>query len=832
MKKIFTLCLLVLLCSISYGQTRSVTGQLIDQETKETIPYATVKLINQNNEITNFGSSDFDGKFSISKIKQGQYSFEATFVGYQNFKREISISNSDVQLGTLYVSPNLQELEEVVIKGMSETVSTKIDRKVYAAADFETARSGTATDMLNKLPSISVSPEGEVSVRGTQGFMVYINGKPTQIDPSTLLSQISANSIQNIEVITVPSAKYDAQGKAGIINITIDKNELNGTSVNVGGMLGGSPWQQGAEPVRGGGNFNIAHQKDKWSYTLGTNYLSRNVDGRREGESTINQFEGPYKGGTYHMDAEGDRPEYHTNYSANLGIGYDINDNSSISASYFYGHKSNKRTANYKYHNYYNDANGNLIPGTNEYIYNPNTHERYGDFHTANLDYNIQFDNMSKLTLGLVYEHSSLGDDLDNKNHIYDNETGTIGEVTTHYTQTTVQPLDGIRLSIDYEMPIADNQTLSFGAQPQFLKQTGNYNYDTLSTNGSWDAHPYSNNYNLTRGIYATYVDYGAHWGKFSLKAGVRMEYMDQRMEVGNYNVFPIVDIPEQDEFVVQKLDFFPSINLDYELTENDRFIFGASRRINRPPTKNMAPFLYRRHYEVYEVGDPTLEPEYVNLAEITYNKSIGNQTIGVTAFYRGVENAVFRVNTVNAGENVLMRSYTNAGNDQSLGLELNANFDIAKKVKLFVGGSLYHYSINGEIYDYNIDQSSMNWSLKSTINADIHKTLSLVWDIDIQSATVTAQGQNDMFYMSNIALVYKPTALPSWTFTGRANDIFQSNIKGLDTTGQDRITGEDAFYQRTTYYRYGPILELSVNYSLNSKKKANKNTVFGEKQF
>ncbi|NME71510.1 TonB-dependent receptor domain-containing protein [Flammeovirga aprica] len=834
MKQILSIILILVNVSFLSAQSFQISGQLIDKDNNESIPYASVKLLDANQEIVNFTSSDFEGNFEMNKVKKGEYDIEISFVGYHSLNKSISLSDH-LNLGTVYLNPNVQQLDEIVVKDLKETVSTKIDRKVYDASDFETARSGTATDMLNKLPQISVSPEGDVSVRGTQGFMVYVNGKPTQIDPSTLLSQISAGSIENIEVITVPSAKYDAQGKAGIINITVNKSELEGTSISAGGMLGGSPWRDGAEPVRGGGNFNITHQKDKWTFNAGANYLSRNVDGRREGDSEITQRDSDgNRTGTYHMDAEGDRPEWHVNYSANAGVGYDFNENTSLKASYFYGHKSNKRTANYVYHNYYKDLDGQMIDGSEEYIYNPNTHNRFGDFHTANLDFFHQFENKSKLNLGVVYEHSILGDDLDNKNQVYNKGTESPEEtILTHYTQVTDQPLHAIRFSLDYEKPISDNQTVSFGVQPQFLTQTGNYNYDTLNlNNGSWEQHPYSNSYELKRNIYAGYVDYGARFGKLNLKAGLRLEYTDQVMTVGNYAVFPIIDVPEQDEFVVQQLNAFPSLNLDYEFNENNRLIFGASRRINRPPTKNMAPFLYRRHFEVYEVGDPTLQPEFVNLAEVTFDKKIGNQNISLTAFYRGVENAVFRVNVVNEGENVLMRSYTNAGDDQSLGLELNSNFNIAKRVKLFMGGSLYHYAINGSIYGQTIDQSSLNWSWKSTLNTELTKTLSFVFDIDVQSATVTAQGQNDLFYMSNIALVYKPTSMPDWTFTGRANDIFQSNIKGLDTTGKDRNSNENTFYQRTTYYRYGPIVEFSVNYTMNAKpKKKGKKTEF-DKQF
>jgi len=255
-----------------------------------------------------------------------------------------------------------------------------------------------------------------------------------------------------------------------------------------------------------------------------------------------------------------------------------------------------------------------------------------------------------------------------------------------------------------------------------------------------------------------------------------------------------------------------------------------------------MTPFLYRRHLEVSEVGDPELQPEYMMNAELIFDQRISKHSITLTGFYRGVDNAVFRVNTItNENDNVfavikeevLIRSYTNAGNSKSLGAELNANIDVSKFAKFFIGGSLYNYSVKGDIFGYQVNNSSTNWSLKANMNLSFTKEIKFTADFNLKSATITAQGQNDFLYLANSALSYIPSKFKGWDFSLRLLDIISSNIEGLDTQAFNK-QGKEIFYQTTDYYRNGKIVEFGINYSFNSKGKNSKKTesTFGKEQF
>jgi len=843
-KIIFTGVFLLLLLNV-FGQKGSISGVVLDQSSGDKIPFATVSVYNQSETLVGGSVSSDKGKFKVEDIDFGEYKVVVSFIGYNATTiNPVSVSQekATANLGTIEIAASSVELEGVEVKGMASSTSKKIDRQTYRASDFETASGGTAVDVLNKLPSVSVDADGTVSLRGTSDFMVYLNGKPTQMEASVLLNQIAASNIDNIDVITVPTARFDAQGKGGIINISTKKSGADGLSISANGLLGGSPWGNVTDKYSGynltdnryGGGLNLVYRKEDLTLYGGANYNYKNVNGKRIGDARLLQENGSY----YHMVADGERPEWYENYSANFGVDYILSDMSSVSASYYYGNRTEGRSAFYVYNNFYGDVDKKPVSGIdpeNHWIYNPNTDNRYGKFHTANIDLTQKFENKSQVKFSLLYEHSELSRELDNENYDFDKPGDKEQNLLLHFNQTDDTPLDGFRTSVEFEKEFDNKSKLGIGFQPQFVSQKGGYNYDTLEVfTGDWGTNDkFNNDVELSRAIYAGYVDYSGTFGDLSVIAGLRLEYTDQLLEIGNVDYVDIFERPSQSEYKVQQLDWFPTMHLQYSLNERDALTFAASRRINRPPTKNMAPFLYRRHYEVYLVGDPELEPEYLTNFELSLDKKIGDQSFTLTGFYRGTDNAIFRVNTVYEEENVLIRSYTNSGNVQALGAELNANFTVGKFAKFFIGGSLYNFNAQGEVFGYKEDNSSTNWSLKGNMNLFFTPELKFTLDFDMKSATVTTQGENYNFYMSNAALNYTPKKLAGWDFSVKVLDLLSTNLTGLNTRAYN-ANNQQIFYQEVEYDRYGPIVELGVSYALNLNGKSKKkvDSLFGKEQF
>ncbi len=829
-----------------FGQGGIISGVITDESTGDKIPFANIAIYNGSPDKLISGTISNDkGGFKISKLTYGDYRLVVSFIGYQQSSLgtvSLSRENSSINLGKVKLSPSSVEIEGVEVLGVTKTTSRKIDRQTYRAGDFETAQGGTAVDVLNKLPSVSVDPDGTVSLRGTSSFMVYLNGKPTQMEASVLLGQIAANSIESIDVITVPTARYDAQGTGGIINISTKKSGQEGLSVSANGLLGGAPWGNITDKYstydlndnRLGSGMNIVYRKDKLSLYGGINYNDRNVNGSRIGDARLLQSDGSY----FHMVADGERPEWYENFAANAGIDINLSEQSTLSASYFYGDRTEGRSAFYVYNNFYGDVNKNPISGidpTSEWVYNPNTDNRYGTFQTGNIDFTHQFNPKSHLQLSLLIEHAELSRHLENQDFAFNKQADQVGGLQRHFRETDDTPLDGYRFSIDYQKELDNGNQLGFGFQPQLVKQDGGFAYDTLNVATSqWGTNAqFNNNFDLSRAIYAGYIDYSGTIDKLSFSAGLRLEYTDQLLTLENPDYLNIFERPSQSEYEVNQLDWFPTLHLDYNINESNSLIFAASKRINRPPTKNMAPFLYRRHYEVYAVGDPELKPENLTNLELSLDKRMGKQNVTLTGFYRGTDNAIFRVNTVFEEENVLIRSYTNSGNVKALGAELNANFVAGKFAKFFLGGSLYNFKVQGDVFGFKEDNSSTNWSLKGNTNLSLTRELKFTLDFDFRSATVTTQGRDKLFYAANTAFNYTPRKLAGWDFGLKVLDILRSNVTALNTRAFD-TAGTQIFFQEVEYDRYGPIVELTASYSFNVNGKSGKKSgsTFGAEQF
>lgn len=827
------------------SQNYTLSGSVKDAASGDPLPYASITLLNINSDQIKGGAvSDRNGNFKL-KASDKSNSIIVSFIGYSSDTILFDSGNMkdhSIDLGQIKLLPVSLKMNEITIESTVRTSVEKIDRIIYHSKDFETAKGGSATDLLNKLPSVAVSPDGEISVRGTTDFMVYVNGKPTQTDVSIVLSQLSADQIVDIEIITIPSAKYDSQGKGGIINITTKSNTSEGLLAVASLTGGGAPWGDIVDEIssyhlndyRTSGNLSLSYGKGKLGVFANGSLGKRNVNGNRFGDARILS---PVDGSYRHMTAQGNRPEWYSFYTTELGFDYRINPKSMLRLGLLHGAQIEGRSAFYVYNVFNADEFKQPISGVatdDQWIYNPNTDNRYGKFNTFEINYSTRLGESSSITASGQYEVSRLNRGLDNENYFYYRDIEEVGPLDLHYTQIDSTPLTSLRLSIEYDKKLGNGNSISIGIQPQILNISGSFSYDTLGVNlNQWgDYLDLENRIDLNRDIYAGYINYNGTYRKLSFNAGVRVEYTDQKLNIDNPDYFTIFQRQSKSGFFLTKLDLFPTLHAMYDIDETTKLKFAASRRINRPPVKNMAPFLYRRHFEVYVVGDPDLKPEYINVLELTAIKNIGKLGLSLTGFYRNTENAIFRVNTVYYQEGVLIRSYTNSGSTTAIGAELSSNIDIGSKAKFFVSGSLYNYKVNGEIFGYNEDNTSLNWNVKSNMNIRLYKGLSFTSDFNIKSATVTAQGQNDLFYSLNSALGFQPENRKAWNFSVKVLDILGSNIQGLDTRAFNS-DAEQVFFQETTYYRNGPIAELTVVYKLNAVEiKKKNNSSVGKEEF
>lgn len=335
--------------SLLYSQNNgTIIGRILDASSSEVIEYAGVTLyLAKDSSLINGVVTDENGQFTFRDLKSDTVYIMAQFLGYETFQSNVFQINGSIDLGTINLGVNASVLQEIEVTGREITAFHRLDKQVFDAGQFQSAQGGNATDVLRNLPSISVNALGEISVRGATGFILMINGKPVQSDPGLMLSQIPANAIEDIEIITAPSAKYDPDGKAGIINIKTRQGVTDGLFLVANGLIGLpsiEPYDNAEAARRYGGDLTVNYKKGKWDLSAGLDYSRNDVSGRREGyvNTYLNEV-------LTEFPSDGERSFDRENYSGRAAVQYAPNERQSIGASFFAGKRTQYRTADILY---------------------------------------------------------------------------------------------------------------------------------------------------------------------------------------------------------------------------------------------------------------------------------------------------------------------------------------------------------------------------------------------------------------------------------------------------------------------------------------------------
>ncbi len=833
MKKLSLTLAYLSMFGIALGQSGGITGKILDKTDQSPIEYGNIALYNQKDSTLAGGTiSQPDGTFTIANPKPGTYYLIAQFLGYtpKTVSNIAVAKNKSTELGELILSPNEKLLEEIEVKGNKLTAIHKIDRQVYAADQFESSKGGTATDVIRNMPSVNLDGLGNITVRGTSGFTVLINGKPIQSDPGALLNQLPANAIENVEIVTAPSAKYDPEGKAGIINIVTKKGATDGMYVQFNTRLG-APSIEDYDNKKGtpryGGDFTLNYHKNKWNVSAGASYLRHDISGRREGDvyTIIDN--------TKHVfPSDGERSFDEINYSGRLAVGYTPNASNSLNASFFAGKRSKDRTADIVYYD-----NHALRPANSDnriyelQYYNENLRIRKGDFVLGSLDYTHTFANKSSLSTSALYEYTLLGGPTTNLNLGWP-DTNTVYQ--DEYN-TNDNPLNGTRVLIDYKSKPLPFGIIEAGYQFRFLDHTGDFVYDRLNneTNQRELVTDFSSKVNLKRTIHSAYGQLSGKKGAWSYGAGLRVEVMDRELELEDKAGSPAENLSY--DFIKP----FPSANIQYEINETLRLKAAYSKRVQRTTTFKMNPFPEREHSETLEQGDKNLLPEFVDIVEIGVAKDLNEHSLFATGYYRNTQNLINRVNTV-YNDSILNRIYSNVGTGRSIGLEAGAELHPAAWWEVFVGGNIYRYTIDGE-FEFDpvfgngetipVNNSSTVYSINANTTFTLAPTLTLQWAINYLSNRNTAQGEDSRYFSPNL------TVKKTWLDNRLSATLQWLNMDmGLWDANEQRITTwrENQFYTTTNYVYEVDVIMLNLSYTINraGKKARFAESEFGAKEF
>ena len=782
----FLLTILHVLC-ISYfasaeNLSGNVKGTIMDQETNEPLEYVSVAIFTKHDQELVTGTiTELDGSFAISGLDKGDYYVEVSFIGYEKQivkEIEIEASKINIDLGEIILPRSVAQLDEIEVVAEEMSVEYKIDRKVINVSQQLTAASGNAVDILENLPSITVDIDGNVALRGSTGFMVLIDGRPTVLEASEALQQIPANSIENIEIITNPSAKYNPDGTSGIINIITKKNKLKGFSGTANLNLGNYN--------RYGGGFLVNYTKKKWSVFLaGDKNYSEDPEYKFEERITNND------GTTFFTRSEGEELGERNFWVIRGGLGYNLTDKDFLNFEFNVGRYSWASSTVLDYEEGIEPA-GSL----NEYT-SDQFRKRAGNFYSFNGSYQHDFEGKGHNLVAQAQYRSRTG------------EERTVNQLITHDDEITSGQLnteDGpgaeLQLNLDYVRPFGESNKLEAGYQSRISSSedvTELYWYNP--DNGDYEPQPeFSNDTDYNRDIHAIYGIYAGEQGKFGYQLGLRGEY--------TYRVIKAATI--DGDFTIDRVDYFPTLHTSYKLPADQQIMASYSRRIERPRGWYLEPFITWTDAFNVRQGNPGLNPEYIDAMELAYLKGLGDHSLSFEGYYRITNNKTERIRSVYT-DNVMLSRPENVGQDYALGGEMVLSLNFFKWWKIDISGNFYDYKLKGSLDEQVFDRQSFNWNTRLSNTFRIMEGNRIQLNSRYNSATVTAQGTRGDYWTADIALSQefwnkKMTAIV------QVRDIFGNVIRERTSEGID-------FYHYEQEYNRAPRFSVTLNYRFNNYK-------------
>ncbi|WP_161891005.1 outer membrane beta-barrel family protein [Pontibacter russatus] len=651
----------------------SITGTVVDAATQQPVPYATIALVNPTtNQPVDGTMADDKGKFTLEKVASGSYKVAVSFIGYEAKTLDLVISdkNASVDLGKIGISSTAKALNEVVVEGQRAMIEEKVDRTVYNAENDESNKGGDAADVLRKVPMLSVDLDGNVSMRGSQNIKVLINNRPSTITAGSVadaLKQIPADMIKSVEVITSPSAKYDAEGSAGIINIVTKKNTLQGGSLSVDTGVG----------LRGANlGLNGSYRTGKMGFSLGGfGRMGYNTPGSFENEQTT-LVDGVQN--VIRQEAETSNNMMFGRYT--LGWDYDINEKNYLNGSVQYGVRN--------WHANQDDLLSQFFQGgslLSTSLRDVETTDNSGTV-DVNLNYTHTFDKPQH-EFSVLTQFSRNNRTNDFLNLIYSGDAEAIERRLKNINESFNQEST---VQLDYANPIAKNQMVELGVKQITRQVTSDYETLTAGDTGPFEEVA-GNVFNYNQDVTAGYLSYTLTTvNNYSVKAGARYEYTTINAKFKE--VEEDVSIPSYGVLV-------PSINLSKRLKDGNTVKLAYNRRIQRPSLEFLNPNVQNPNQALPTVGNPELDPEYTNNYELSYSTYFKTTSLNFSTFVRNTNNSIQAVRKP-MGDGVLVTTFSNIGQEEAYGGSIFGSINLSNKLTLNGGTDIYYAVLNNNAED------------------------------------------------------------------------------------------------------------------------------------
>ncbi len=776
MQKWFTLLLLVAVFIVK----AQVTGTVTDADDKP-LPGAAIAAFN-GEELISGTTAGPDGTFSL-KLEPGKYRLEFTFISFQKLVKVITlepgITNKD--LGTIGLLETTAALEEVTVTTQANLMELKQDKRIFNVAADVTAKGSNASDILNNVPSVSVDVEGNVSLRGSQNVRILIDGKPSGLvgtDPATALRLLQGSMIERIEVITNPSARYDAEGEAGIINIVLKKDERKG--------INGTFEANAGYPENFGATAGINYRTGKFNWFANGGYNYRRSPG---GGYTEQQFYLPQSDSSFSRYSG--REQIRGGHSATLRFGadYAITPTQTITGTFLYRPSLANNEATIGYDEF--DENGNLISSSRRFDQEMETEQTLeGDIH-----YEKQFKGKDhKLTADFKFQDSDDREQSDITQTFAEGTADILQKVNNQEDEQT------ILAQLDYIKPFTEKRQLEMGAKATFRDIINDYGVSERDSTGEFiPLQRFTNDFRYLENIYAGYLIYSDAYKKLSYQLGLRAEYSDISTEV----------IKEQQFNNQQYINFFPSAFLTWKINKVSDWQLNYSRRISRPWFRALLPFSsYSDNVNLWG-GNPTLQPEYTDSYETGYLRYLKKGSIYGGVYYRHRTNVTERIQ-VSTDSGGTFRFPVNLAVQDAYGFEFNLSLKPLSWYNVNLNANLYNAITTGS-YE-GVDYGNTNFSSQGRImNRFTFWKSDLQLSFNFQGPSTSPQGRDLGIYTADLGWS-KDIMNDNGTITFSVRDLFNTRKRRSYTNGEN-FTSYSEFQWRQRQFM------LSFTYRLNQKK-------------
>lgn len=700
------------------AQDAVVKGLLLDSLTNEGEPFATVRVyrLDKRDKPVAMSVTDMDGHFN--QEMKGKGDFEILFSSVGKANRWISFrlnGESSVDLGTIYISEDMHQLNGVEVVAQRPLVKMEVDKMSYNTADDVDSKSSTVLEMLRKVPMVTVDGNDNITVNGSGSFKVFVDGKPNVMmssNPSAVFKNMPASSVKNIEVITNPGVKYDAEGVGGVLNLVMDK-AADGSKASLDGYNATLRGMASTKGFGGGIYFNM--QKKRFSMTINANMAQSMMDDS-EMDITREQYS---DAGTGVLSNRGKGDNDFNIKMVNLSMGYEIDSLNLVTASMGvmgFGNSSDMLQTT-------SMSGGTFGKG---FSYGSRTDSEGNNYSfNGSVDYQHIFASNRDRVLTFSYLISGSPTNSDSYSYFDNVESGSFMDLRNRYTDASNNTLENT-FQADFTTPIAKGQKLNVGVKyiarnnssdsKYFLDKDGEYIYND---NGSLD-------YKHRNDILAGYAEYDGKWGKWGFKGGLRYEHtwQDVRFRSGN-----------GENFSMDYGNLVPSANLSYQIADNQNIGLTYNMRISRPGISYLNPFVDRTDPSSVKYGNTDLESEEAHNISLVYNLFTPKWIVNLTLRQAVCDNAIESYSFYR--DNVLNTTYGNVVKNRQTGLNAYVNWNAGPKTRIYMNAGASYVDLKSDA----IGISNSGWQANAMVGAQ----QTLPWDLRLSLNLISSSRQKNL---------------------------------------------------------------------------------------